>query len=449
MASDDVFVDKENSDATVSNFTKRLMATIPVENYGMPQVIQKDGKCVSRTVIMTNIPQIITLRTLLNNIRGGTIFKANIVRVQGRQVQAIVSFVNPIHALHFVEFHQKYPLMIHHDDGMNNLLDFEVKVALVSTKSYEFCDTVKTALANQASRCLIVNNFPEHKVREFVNTTLLSYCLTGQCGAIANITYDTSKNILTIELGDLMMAVRIATFIQRHHGLLTQHFKDPCANPLKFPVSRRKDKATKNNCLIELDMYEYAFDVMPRNFRDTRTEPSVECLHHPDRRLKLSLPKYRGDSTTNAPVYVLRIGNPQNPYLRLNRYARPGANITSRGGMRAMDWVRRERLDYLAYNRWSVDYMYVGEEPRWEWYDEAKKVTKLIGPTGTGMILSDFWKEFEYDYEDTDNPIFQKLLDLRYDSTGQFNVSRVRRIVGRRYPPSPANLWGLLNGNAR
>jgi hypothetical protein len=401
--------------------------------------------------VIEGLPPSTDLRRLLNFVRGGKVVNAKLVtglRIRSTTVDsneypntktAVIRLDSAKGAAEYARFFINHSFevrdtdVIHPTDpfclGFHTLwgeadtcapdsppIFYYPTVRLGLGTSYPLADDLQNEIELRSlSRFLEADKFPQHAVAALLASPLLGYYVRHRdTNAILDVDYNQQTGTLVIEFADISLARKTFKLIMADKRFRsdiarsqprseddTRYLKDPSAHNVTDLKRFFKDSC---GSVLHIDSGHHA--VPPENWRARFT--------HSDYRAKV--------------VVQAREEPPPKTYT-LNEWA---AHTKLK---QDLTWYLKKRESELTADPFSFMH-----------YDDERKVCRY-GPEAELMTMEDFWKAYEYDNEDSDDPVVQEILDLRYASTGRFNPSRARRIMGRWYAPSPLNLWGILKGN--
>ncbi len=196
--------------------------------YGLRFTPSHDQRNVYRTVTISGIPANITLRMILDGVRGGAVFESKLLdtlKVTGSNT-ALIIFLHEHSALAYEEHAKKHPIIF---SGL------VAKVTVVPTPTWPIKPKLRKAVFNhQHSRCLEVYQFP---------TSISHSGLRKDIGHCEELNYDDLVHIEMREDGILMLqfssidgadwAYGMLSSLRAYQNCAPYFTSDPCSQSLE------------------------------------------------------------------------------------------------------------------------------------------------------------------------------------------------------------------------
>ena len=194
-----------------------------------------EGTNVYRTLLITNLPADLTLAKLLDEVRGGVIFDAqllNTTSITGSH-SAIITFLNQDAAIAYKGYVTKYAIVFH---GLLTKVSMLTPTWPIKPQHY------KQILDHKQTRCLEIHEFP-HSVEADELTAVLRTCPVQSNTWLvrADLTKDSIFNLQFSSIEHASRAYDNLSKFKRFAKCSIKFASDPCAQPLQVAESLHED----------------------------------------------------------------------------------------------------------------------------------------------------------------------------------------------------------------
>lgn len=210
-----------------SNLTHHTSFTdLPVFRYGLRYLPLKDEANTFRTVKIEDLPLHVSLDQVLDKIRCGTIFSAQLLNTGGitNYHTAIVIFLDQCAALHFQRYATNTQLCI---------AGQRARISIVNTPTYPMPVHFENLIRqNGYTRCISILDFQIP-----IMDTLVSLLQNSICGDYVECLEEgDSKRGICLRFHSIKIAVIAFKLLKDHHQLSKckiVNTSDPCARPIE------------------------------------------------------------------------------------------------------------------------------------------------------------------------------------------------------------------------
>ena len=202
--------------------------------YGIHYVPKLYEQDVYRTVAISGLSPCVTMKSLLEKVRGGMIVDAKLLdtaKITGSQT-ALVTFLHEYSAMAYEEHARQHPICF------SNAL---ARIAVVPTPTWPMPFTLRPGIEKSGhTRCFEVHKFPRNisltAVRRELTSSPVMKSNSLECARLG------TDGVLGLRFSSIRAAVRASAMFSkapRYRGCIVKYIPDPCAQPLETLLDQR------------------------------------------------------------------------------------------------------------------------------------------------------------------------------------------------------------------
>ena len=198
----------------------------------VPKVYDQDAY---RTVVISGLPSSITMKALLEKVRGGMIVDAKLLdteKITGSNT-ALVTFLYELSAMAYEDHAREHPIVF------NNA---PARIAVVPTPTWPMSFSLRSAIELEHTRCFEVHNLPRDvslpAVRQELKPSPVMKTDSLQCMRLG------ADGVLGLRFSSIRAATQsyaLFTKTLRYRRCTVKWIPDPCAQPLETLLEIRTD----------------------------------------------------------------------------------------------------------------------------------------------------------------------------------------------------------------
>ena len=211
-----------------SEYGERAMFFPRFFKYGIHYVPRNHEQDIYRTVAISGLSPSVTMRSLLEKVRGGMVVEAKLLdtaKITGSQT-ALVTFLYEVSAMAYEE-HAR-----HHPVAFSNAV---AQICVIPTPTWPMSFTLRSDIEKSGhTRCFQVHNFPRNisltAVRQELTSSPVMKSNSLECMRLGN------DGVLGLRFSSIRAAVRTSALFSRtlrYRGCTVRYIPDPCALPLE------------------------------------------------------------------------------------------------------------------------------------------------------------------------------------------------------------------------
>ena len=197
----------------------------------VPKLYEQDAY---RTVAISGLSPCVTMKSLLEKVRGGMIVDAKLLdtaKITGSQT-ALVTFLHEYSAMAYEEHARQHPI------SFSNAL---ARIAVVPTPTWPMPFTLRPGIEKSGhTRCFEVHKFPRNisptAVRQELTSSPVMKSNSLECVRLG------TDGVLGLRFSSIRAAVRASAMFSkasRYRGCIVKYIPDPCAQPLETLLDQR------------------------------------------------------------------------------------------------------------------------------------------------------------------------------------------------------------------